>query len=208
MAVSTAPPVLLAQPSLLGLDEPSFDPTFAALQRTELGAGAWIDHQPGWLSGHQRVFDDLVESVAWEQHSRPMYERLVVVPRLVGSLPPGGSHHPVVAEMAEALGARYGQPFERIGLALYRNGADSVAWHGDQVARDRYQAVMATVSVGEPRPFKLRPKRGGPSRCLRLGHGDLLVMGGTCQRTWDHAVPKLARAGPRIVIMFRPCWMI
>jgi len=109
--------------------------------------------------------------------------------------------------MARALGARYGCDFEQIGVALYRDGNDSVAWHGDQVARDRTRAVVATVSVGEPRPFRLRPKNGGPGRSWSLGHGDVVVMGGTCQRTWDHAVPKVARAGPRIVIMFRPRWV-
>lgn len=198
---------LVTQPSLLGLEEPSVDTGFRSLEHIELDRGAWVDHQPGWLSGHQRVFDHLVEAVDWAQHERPMYERMVRVPRLTGTLADDDPYHGFLRSMAEVVGERYGQRFERIGLALYRDGRDSVAWHGDQVARDRYQAVMATVSVGQPRPFRLRPKRGGSSRSLSLGHGDLVVMGGTCQRTWDHAVPKVAHAGPRIVIMFRPVWM-
>lgn len=206
---------IVAQPSLLGLGPPAVDPGFAGLTRHEIGKGAWLDHLPGWLSGHQVVFDRLLSAVAWEQHERPMYERIVTVPRLTGSLlssdadaePAATSDDlAVIDEMAAALGERYGCVFGRVGYALYRNGDDSVAWHGDQVAREMHQAIVATVSVGEPRKFSLRPKNGGPSRSFMLGHGDLMVMGGTCQRTWDHGVPKVARAGPRIAIMFRPRW--
>ena len=227
---TTCLPPLVAQPSLFGLDEPSFDSTFAAVEHHELDHGAWVDYQPGWLTGHQRVFDELLDLVEWQHQQRPMYERIVDVPRLTGSLPtpslpsdgpdrpstsgrqaPTVAVGPLVKAMGGALGARYGVDLERIGLALYRDGRDSVAWHGDQVARHRYQALVATVSVGEPRPFRLRPKAGRrtsrPVPTFQLGHGDLIVMGGTCQRTWDHAVPKVARAGPRIVIMFRPEWM-
>ena len=64
---------------------------------------------------------------------------------------------------------------------------------------------MAIVSLGAPRQLALRPRGGGPSRRVALGPGDLLVMGGSCQRTWDHAVPKTARpVGPRISVQFRP----
>ena len=204
-----AQPTYIAQPSLLGGGEPACDPAFDRLTRIELDHGAWLDHQPGWLDGHQTVFDRLVEAVTWEQHQRPMYERIVDVPRLTGTLDsaPASVGLTVIDDMATALGRRYGADFERVGYALYRDGRDSVAWHGDQVARDLHQALVATVSVGEPRKFCIRPKNGGPSRAFRLGHGDLLVMGGTCQRTWDHGVPKVAVAGPRIAIMFRPVWI-
>lgn len=202
--VATAPSIV-AQPSLLGLAEPSVDVTFAGVERHVLGRGAWVDVQRNWLDGHQTLFDRLVERVEWEHHVRPMYERMVEVPRLTGGRPAGPGFE-VLDVAADALSGRYGTEFERIGVALYRTGRDSVAWHGDQVARDRHQALVATVSVGEPRTFCLRPKNGGQSQSMRLGHGDLVVMGGTCQRTWDHAVPKVARAGPRIAIMFRPVW--
>ncbi|MEM8923345.1 MAG: alpha-ketoglutarate-dependent dioxygenase AlkB [Actinomycetota bacterium] len=208
VARPAAAPSVIAQPSLLGLGAPTFDHTFAGIERLELERNAWIDHLPGWLDGHQVVFDELAAAVGWEQHQRPMYERMVDVPRLTGGLPDAmtGEVSSVIDGMAAALGERYGSVFERIGLGFYRNGADSVAWHGDMVARNLHQALVATVSVGEPRPFRLRPKNGGESIEFRLGHGDLVVMGGTCQRTWDHCVPKVARAGPRIAIMFRPLW--
>lgn len=199
-------PTFVAQPSLFGLGDPSFDASFAELRRHELSRGAWVDHQPGWLVGHQALFDRLAESIVWEQHRRPMYDRMVDVPRLTGSVPEGAIGLDVVTDMGRALGDRYGVAFTRLGVALYRDGDDSVAWHGDQVAREMAQALVATVSLGEPRTFCLRPKGGGAARRFRLGHGDLLVMGGTCQRTWEHAVPKVARAGPRIALMFRPVW--
>jgi len=201
----------VAQPSLFGLGQPSFDAGFSELRRHELSRGAWLDHQPGWLRGHQALFDLLVDVVDWEQHRRPMYDRMVDVPRLTGSLPNAaeGAHAAelaIVEAMAEAISGRYRLDFDRIGIALYRDGNDSVAWHGDQVARELPQAMVATVSLGEPRKFCLRPKGGGPSQKFHLGHGDLMVMGGTCQRTWEHSVPKVASAGPRIALMFRPEW--
>ena len=202
-----SPTSVVTQPSLFGTGSPRFDPTFAELRRVALARGAWVDHQAGWLAGHQALFDALIRGVDWEQSRRPMYDRMVDVPRLTGSLPsPAPDELGVVGDMADVLGGRYDVPFERIGVALYRDGADSVAWHGDQIARDRHSALVATVSVGEPRKFCLRPKGGGRSLRFRLGHGDLVVMGGTCQRTWEHAVPKVATAGPRIAIMFRPVW--
>jgi alkylated DNA repair dioxygenase AlkB len=110
----------------------------------------------------------------------------------------------VLAEVAAALTERYGVAFASVGCNLYRDGRDSVAWHGDRVARDLPEATIAIVSLGAHRPFKLRPRGGGPSIDHRLGRGDLLVMGGSCQRTWQHTVPKVAVAeGPRISVTFR-----
>ena len=92
------------------------------------------------------------------------------------------------------------------GLCLYRGGRDSVAWHGDTIGRGRMEDTMvAIVSLGSPRHLLLRPRGGGATIRQQLGHGDLLVMGGSCQRTWEHCVPKSARpCGPRISIQFRP----
>lgn len=92
------------------------------------------------------------------------------------------------------------------GANLYRDGADSVAWHGDRVARELPEAVVALVSLGGVRPFRLRPKDrrdGTPAVDYRPGPGDLLVLGGSCQRTWQHAVPKVQAATPRISVQFR-----
>ena len=93
-------------------------------------------------------------------------------------------------------GAELGEPFRTAGLCLYRDGRDSVAWHGDRIGRGRnVDTMVAIISVGSPRALLLRPRGGGRTIRHELGHGDLIVMGGSCQRTWDHSIPKTAKAG-------------
>ncbi|MER6256602.1 alpha-ketoglutarate-dependent dioxygenase AlkB [Streptomyces sp. NPDC001584] len=182
------------------------------MRRTDLGAGAWVDHLPGWLSGADALFERLAADVPWHAERRQMYEREVDVPRLLAfyaadePLP-----HASLTEAREVLTGHYaaelGEPFATAGLCLYRDGRDSVAWHGDRTGRSRTEDTMvAIVSVGDPRDLAFRPRDGGATLLrLPLGHGDLVVMGGSCQRTMEHAVPKSARAvGPRISIQFRP----
>jgi alkylated DNA repair dioxygenase AlkB len=181
---------------------PAFDPAFRALERHELGLGAWIDRVPGWVTNDAALFAQLERELEWRSEQRPMYTRVVDVPRLLASVPSTG----IVEDMRRALSARYGEDFVRTSAALYRHGRDSVAFHGDTTAREMLEAVVATVSLGAPRTFRVKPTEGGPSRSFSLGGGDLVVMGGTCQRTWRHGVPKVAHAAPRIALMFRPRW--
>lgn len=185
---------------------PAVDETFADLRRVELSHGAWYDHQPRWVSGSDPLFAHLRDTTRWHQERRVMYDREVDTPRLYASLPASGPGHPLLERMRALLDARYGEAFVRLTMAWYRDGQDSVAMHGDTTAREMLEATVATVSLGAPRRFLLRPTEGGPSRALELGAGDLLVMGGTCQRTWRHGIPKVAHAGPRIAVMFRPRW--
>lgn len=185
---------------------PAFDATFARLVRTDLADGAWVDYAPGWVAGQDSLFDALERTTAWRTDRRWMYERMVDTPRLVASLPDDGPGDPLLLAMSAALSARYRETFRRITLALYRDGDDSVAFHGDTVARDMDVAMVATVSLGAPRRFLLKPAAGGRSLSFSLGGGDLLVMGGTCQRTWRHAIPKVRQAASRIAVMFRPTW--
>lgn len=187
-------------------DEPGFDPAFARARRAELADGAWVEEVPSWVRGHEALFDHLERGTRWRRERRVMYERKVEVPRLVASLPRDGHGHPVVDEMRAALSARYATDFVHVSMALYRDGKDSVAFHGDTTARDLPEALVATVSLGCRRRFLLRPAAGGESMAFALGEGDLLVMGGSCQRTWRHGIPKVSAAGPRIAIMFRPIW--
>ncbi|MEU6199880.1 alpha-ketoglutarate-dependent dioxygenase AlkB [Streptomyces sp. NPDC047061] len=179
--------------------------------RTALGSGAWIDVLPGWLSGADALFEQLAADVPWHAERRTMYDNVVDVPRLLafyGATDP--LPHPVLTEAREALTRHYaeelGEPFATAGLCYYRDGRDSVAWHGDRIGRGaREDTMVAILSVGAPRDLLLRPLHGGPSVRRPLGHGDLIVMGGSCQRTWEHCVPKTTRAaGPRISIQFRP----
>jgi alkylated DNA repair dioxygenase AlkB len=206
------------QASLFGYGEPRIDPGFRGMRRIPLDAGAWLEHLPGWLEGHQALFEVLRDTTRWAHQRRRMYERVVDVPRLVAGLPEDGPGHPVLAQATAALSERYGLPLDQISLAYYRDGRDSVAWHGDRLGRLADDTVVAILSVGTPRHFLLRPAfsggrpafsggqpaPAGASRAFDLGWGDLLVMGGSCQRTWQHAVPKAAFAEPRMSIQFRP----
>lgn len=197
---------MLRQLELFAEAAPAFDAGFAALRRISLAYGAWIDHVPGWVAGHAALFEELERGLPWRHETMHMYDRVVDVPRLLAPVAPDGAGQPLIERMRETLSARYGEPFVHTTAALYRDGADSVAFHGDTTARDMLQAVVATVSLGAPRRFLVKPTEGGKSQALALGRGDLVVMGGTFQRTWRHGVPKVAQAGPRIALMFRPAW--
>lgn len=181
----------------------SFDSTFRGLVRHDLGDGAWIDRQASWLSGHGQLLEHLTARVPWTETEQTMYDRVVATPRLVSFDVPAAVRPPILAEIGAALSLRYDTELDQLGIAWYRDGRDSVAFHTDRDGRPRLQSITAIVSVGEPRPFLVRPKGGGRSRRFTCGWGDLLVMGGTCQRSWEHAVPKVAHAGPRLAIMFR-----
>lgn len=197
----------MRQLALFRAAAPSFDKSFAKLHRTDLGDGAWIDRVPGWVGGQDVLFDRLERGTRWRSERRPMYDQVVDVPRLIAVLPDDGDGDPILGEMRSALGDRYQEDFARTSLALYRDGKDSVAFHGDRIARDLPEALVATVSLGAPRRLLLRRAAGGRSvAAFELGLGDLFVMGGTCQRAFRHAIPKVAVAAPRMAIMFRPVW--
>lgn len=195
------------QASLFALGEPSPDRQFRTATRHDLGDHAWVEHVPGWLEGSDQLFTHLLDRLHWSAKETPMYGQLVTQPRLSAwwSLTDEQVREPLVAELAGLLGQRYGSRFTSVGANLYRTGADSVAWHGDRHARDAHDPdrVVAVLSLGAPRRFAMRARTGGGSCRFRLGPGDLLVMGGSCQRTWQHAVPKVAEAGPRISVTFR-----
>jgi alkylated DNA repair dioxygenase AlkB len=198
------------QGSLLDLSDEVVVRPLDGVRRMPLEHGAWVDLRPGWVGGADLLYEALRKGVAWHAERRQMYDAIVDVPRLLkfygedDALP-----HPALGEARDALSRHYaeelGEPFVTAGLCLYRDGQDSVAWHGDRIGRSREQDTMvAILSVGAPRDLLLRPRDGGTSRRLPSGHGDLLVMGGSCQRTWDHCVPKTTRpVGPRISIQFR-----
>lgn len=204
------------QGSLLDqVDEVGLRPLAGAIRRVPLAHGAWLDLRPGWLTGADELFTRLSPSgdagVDWRGERRQMYDREVDTPRLLRfyhqheQLP-----DPVLTQARSALSAHYaqelGEPFTTAGMCLYRNGRDSVAWHGDRIGRSSTQDTMiAIVSIGQPRTFAMRPVGGGASIRHTIGHGDLIVMGGSAQRTWEHAIPKTSKpVGPRISIQFRP----
>ena len=194
----------MMQQSIFAATPLTADPLLAGLIHEDLGAGAWLDYLPRWVGGHEQLFDALVASVGWHQHRRQMYDRMVDVPRLTGSAPvPGHARHPFVDELSGYLAGHYGRPLSSISYAHYRDENDSVAMHGDKVGGLIEDCIVAIVAVGAPRRFLLREVKAAGARTFEFGWGDLLVMGGNAQRRWRHGIPKVARADPRISIMFR-----
>jgi alkylated DNA repair dioxygenase AlkB len=200
-------PELIWQPSLLdSAEESSVDQSFSSAQRIRLDDESWVDHGPGWISGADRLFEEVLRSRNWAQRSRRMYDQRVMEPRLTAPWNARSGEPlepPILEEVRRLLSERYGREFDSVGFNLYRDGRDSVAWHGDRIAKEIEDPIVALVSLGEPRKFLLRPKGGGTTRTFLLGRGDLLVTGGTTQRKWDHSVPKVAQSGPRISLAYR-----
>ena len=203
---SPSVPAIAWQPSLWAAEGTVIDASFGGLRRTQLDGESWVDHCPGWMSGSDRAFEELLRTVAWSQRRRWMYDRHVDEPRLTSwhrINPQTGDVHPWLEEALTALSTRYHVVFDSVGINLYRDGADSVAWHRDRIPPEIVDPVVALVSLGERRTFLLRPEGGGRSRAFRLGHGDLLVTGGQTQRRFEHSVPKVKTAGPRMSLAFR-----
>ncbi len=200
------------QASLLDLDDPcELLPLVPGTERRTLGHGAWVDLRRGWLRGADGLLEQLLAQVPWRAERRQMYDAVVDVPRLTAFYAADDllPHATLVAArelLSDHYEAELGERFRTAGLCLYRDGRDSVAWHGDRIGRSRVEDTMvAILSVGSSRSLHLRPRDGvGATVRLPLGPGDLVVMGGSCQRTWDHAVPKSRSvSGPRISIQFR-----
>ncbi|MEC8022491.1 MAG: alpha-ketoglutarate-dependent dioxygenase AlkB [Myxococcota bacterium] len=188
---------------------PRVRPHLEGVRRVRLDETSWIDHKPHWLSAHSTLFDHLHRTTKWHDEVREMFDRWVRVPRRVAFLPSDGPGHPVLGEARAVLQQHYSDQlrcrvrFSGVGLGLYRDGRDSVAYHRDRGLRDRTESIIALISLGSPRAFHIRPLGGGSSKRFTAGWGDLLVMGGACQRDWEHAVPKCAYAEPRMSIQFR-----
>ena len=194
------------QPSLLGSDDVDIDRSFTQLTRIDLDGQSWLDLAPGWVTGADQLFQELVETAGWQQRTRRMYDKVVVEPRLTAywHASVGEPLEPATLEsMRQVLSERYGVGFDSVGLNLYRDGRDSVAWHRDRIAKEIPDPLVVLVSLGQARRFLVRRHGGGQSRAFMLGGGDLLVTGGRFQREWEHSVPKVAAARPRISIAFR-----
>jgi alkylated DNA repair dioxygenase AlkB len=194
------------QPSLYGDTEPTPDPYFAGIERHGLSDGGWVDHAAEWLQGADALFADVLENAPWQATEQELYGRVVTTPRLVARWPYEQDRVPLppaLEHIRALLEQRYRRHFDSVSANLYRDGRDSVAWHGDRIARTIVNPLVATVSLGHARRFLMRPRGGQTQLALTLGSGDLVVMGGTSQRTWQHAIPKVASAGPRISIAVR-----
>lgn len=195
------------QQSLFATGSQGVDRSFSGIRRHKLDATAWVDHCPGWLSGADEVFAWLLDEAPWKAIDVEMYGRILPQPRLVARWPYDPVSRvalpPVLEDIRAALADRYRRRFDSVAANLYRNGRDSVAWHGDRIPKEIHNPLVATISLGHARRFLLRPRGGTTQLKLELGPGDLCVMGGSSQRTWQHSVPKVAHAGPRISITVR-----
>lgn len=199
---------LVWQPSLIDHGEPCVDPTFSALRRLEIDDCSWVDHSPGWLAGADALFEDLLATGDWKQRERWMYEKKVPEPRLTAGWSTDASAPDVPAilpDLCSVLSDRYDVEFDSVWVNLYRDGQDSVAWHGDSNRKRLRDPLVATVTLGAQRKFQLR-RRGTTkiAHVLQPASGDLIVMGGACQHDWEHCVPKTAaRVGPRMSVTIR-----
>lgn len=165
---------------------------------------SWVDHFHGWLADPEALFVELAALTGWEQRSRWMFTRSVIEPRLTAEF-----HVLADAPVAEVgrIGARlsqqYGVDYDSAWMNLYRDQNDSTAWHADRPANRAPTSVVPVLSLGATRRFSIRPRDGGRSESFVVSAGDLIVMGGRCQRDWVHAVPKeTAPSGPRISVNF------
>ena len=190
------------QLSLGSTEQPA--PGETAFTRRHLDDTSWVDVARGFLTGADTLLGELVAEVPWRQGRRRMWDRIVDEPRLTRWYRPGEPvPHPVLAEVREVLEARYGVPLVGPACNLYRDGRDSVAPHRDRELVHLDDTIVAILTLGARRPFLVRPVGGGRSVDLAPGSGDLLVLGGACQRDWEHGVPKVTRCGPRLSVSWR-----
>ena len=188
------------------------------VERIDLGRGSWVDVVRGLVPDAQRVHDDLLRTVSWQQGRVFRYERYVDEPRM-GGFQAGADRHPALVEVSDWLSQRYRIPFDSVAMARYRHAADSVGFHRDREMRWLEDTVIGVLSTGARRPFLLRPigerrtahdddmvdDHGATFDLLPAG-GDLIVMGGRCQADWLHAVPKVgggAAVADRISAQYR-----
>jgi alkylated DNA repair dioxygenase AlkB len=196
----------LVQESLFDAEQLAFDSSFSRVERIPLDEESWLDYCQEWVRGSGQLFDAVLKTRNWAQRTRWMYDKSVLEPRLTAywGLGTAAPLEPrLLEEMRACLSERYGVGFDSVGFNLYRDGRDAVAWHRDKIRKEISEPVVPLVSLGERRRFLIRPRGGGSSRVFFLGRGDLLVTGGKTQRTWEHGVPRVAHAAPRISIAFR-----
>ena len=190
----------LSAPSQLSLLD---DAPLSLLQDAE---GGMVYH-PGRVPAHKAAqwFDSLLADMPWRGLRRPMYERMVDVPRLVCGLDlrdPDLS--PLLRAALSVVQALSPAPFTHVGLNLYRDERDSVAPHGDRVSELVPGWPIALLSLGAARPMRIRAQSGGPGRQVLLEPGSVLLMSHASQRTHEHGIPKCSQAvGPRISLAFR-----
>lgn len=188
-----------------GAAEVRAEPRFV---RHQLDPCCWVDVVERLVVGADSLFAEVERGLPWEQGRRLMYGTWHDEPRLTAKLELDDRRvPPVVAPIVATLDGHYRRSFDGLFCNYYRQGSDSVAWHGDRIGRRVVDPLVAIVSLGGPRVFAMRDCSGhSSSRRWTLHSGDLLVMGGATQHHWEHAVPKAADAPPRISLTTRAGW--
>ena len=197
---------------------PSYD--YTEPSRLDLIGDAWVDYDPHFLSDNDAtsLMEDLIAECDWEARTLRVMGKTVTQPRLMawaGSVPyhysgqtlfpmePG----PVLQKLWNEVETRSALSFNHVVINYYRDGADNVGMHADDEPELGENPTIVAVSLGAKRRFLLERKRkprGEPRTSLWLGHGSYMVMGGTIQHTWRHALPKVkGECGPRLNITFR-----
>ena len=173
-----------------------------------------IRYRPGVVdaSTATRWFDAIRDQVDWRTERRPMYDRVVDVPRLVGGFTLDGSDPmpDALRDAAQVTREALGVAFTHVGLNYYRDGRDSVAPHNDKLHSIVPGYPIALLSLGATRRMDIREKQPAPEGARRrswrieLEPGSLLVMSHASQKHFDHGIPKVATpVGPRISLAFR-----
>lgn len=182
----------------------ALDERFASAARIQLDDTSWVEHVQGWLSGDGELMEALMSQASWEQRSRWMYTRMVTEPRLTAEYPvTADAPQPVLHYLTKALSAHYRRPYTRLWMNWYRDNGDGTGWHADRPANQQDEAVIPVLSLGATRRFLIRPAGGGPSTAIVAHGGDLVVMGGRCQKDYQHSVPKQKQsAGARLSLNF------
>lgn len=190
--------------TLFGAGEPGLSPA-PCFVRHQLDPCCWVDTASGFITGADSLFATVEAGFDWHRGRRLMYGTWHDEPRLTARLElTDAIVPPVVVTAAEELGRHYHRSFAGLFCNYYRGGRDGVAWHADRIGRTNVDPLVAIISVGGPRTFAIRDQsRVSTSRRWVMHSGDLLVMGGATQHHWEHAIPKVAQAAPRISLTIR-----
>ena len=184
------------------------------MRRIDLNASSWVDFVDAFVRRPDDEFRNLRDTTPWETTEVLRYDRYVPERRLSAGL--AADRHPLLRQTSLHLEARYRVRWTGVAAILYRDGEDFQGFHGDRELRWLDDTLIAIMVLGTRRPFVLRPRRAGPQMrdgtpagagpgdvVLTPGRGDLLVMGGACQRDWLHTVPPAATAEERISLTWR-----
>lgn len=176
----------------------------APRERIELDLTSWVDIVRAFAPNTEDLFDELRDSMPWQQGHSIREGRKIPNPRLSAGLSNAATEKFGVLHYTRlAVEARYRVKLRGVGLVLYRDGKDSVGFHSDDELRYLEKTIIAGLVLGASRPVAFKCRRDREVHSVDLGSGDLYVMGGRAQADWLHAVPKVEDAGPRIGAIWR-----